>query len=196
MPSEILHIAVAGLIATSLLGDDFGLRAFGVVTVATFAPDLDTFIGLVFPGTHRAMLHNVFVPLLLALAVYYDTRRENGFIKNTRLAWVAVVSLAAAGIGLDLFFNGVNLFYPLHDAFYSLSGEVYLSNQRGIIQTVLENPQVGTTETMYYRTGVNPVRGAEPENVERVFLVATSGVELAVSLIGFGVVGFRLWENR
>jgi hypothetical protein len=105
-----------------------------------------------------------------------------------------VVVLAVAGIGLDLFYNGVNLLFPLVDQFYDLSGRILLSNQRGLVQTVVEFEQTRprTTGTVHYSTGIDPTPGREPKNVERVFPVVDSGIQLLVTVTGFVVVAYRL----
>ncbi|MFB6281295.1 MAG: metal-dependent hydrolase [Haloferacaceae archaeon] len=206
MPSTVFHAAVGGLIAAALIRERFDRRVLLVVLVAVLVPELDVIIGLWIRGAHRAYTNNVFVPLAAAALVGYDTSiRSDSWLRGRwgpdagRIAWVGVVVLAVAGIGLDLFFNGVNLFFPVVDRFYSLSGKVLLSNQRGLVQTVVDlDAAAGTTETRQYRTGVDPnpgTPGAEGGAVERVFPVATSGIQLLLILTGIGVVGYRLWAD-
>jgi hypothetical protein len=115
-----------------------------------------------------------------------------------RVAWVAVAALFVGGILPDLFTNGVNVLYPVHDAFYAVDGELLLSNQRGVVQTFVESggAKVGTTETVHYSTGVDPTPGAEPEDVERRFYLVQSGLELLLVLAGLGVAAARLVETR
>ncbi|MFB6173964.1 MAG: metal-dependent hydrolase [Halobacteriales archaeon] len=209
MPSTVVHLAVAALIAAALLEDAFGPRALAVVLAAAAIPDLDTFLGLAIPGAHRAALHTALVPLALALLVAYDTRRRGTSWLRSRgavaLAWVAVTAYALAGIGPDLFTNGANLLYPLQDRFYALSGNVLLSDQRGLVQTIWQprpDPKggtssvVGTTETVHYSTGVDPTRGKAPENVERVFPVARGGLQVLLILLALVVTTARLWRVR
>lgn len=205
MPSTLFHAAVGGLLAAALLSDEFDRRALAVVAVAIAIPELDTFLGLWIQGAHRAYLNNVFVVLAAAILVHYDlsVRRRSWLRTNVgpdagRIAWVGVLVLAVAGIGIDLFYNGVNLFFPVVDQFYSFSGEVLLSDQRGVVQTMVDVEQSarGTTETVHYRTGVDPTAGPDPEDVERVFPLAGSGIQFLLTVTGFAVVGYRLLENR
>ena len=203
MPSTLVHLALGGLIATGLLGDEFDARALGLVLAATALPDLDTFIGIALPGTHRALLHTALVPLLAVGLVYVDTRvRDRPFLRTpraVRLAWVCVVAYALAGIGPDLFTNGANLLYPIQDRFVSLSGRVFVSDQRGLVQTVWQPLQSvrGTTRTVHYATGVDPTRGpTEPADVERVFPLADSGFQLLVVLVSAVVTAGRLRTAR
>jgi membrane-bound metal-dependent hydrolase YbcI (DUF457 family) len=203
MPSTLVHLALGALIAAALLEDAFGPRALAVVLAAVALPDLDTFVGIVLPGTHRAALHTILVPLLAAAAIAYDLRRENSWLRargerTVRIAWVAVLAYVVAGIGPDLFFNGVNILYPLHDRFYELNGRVLVSNQRGLVQTFWEAAEStgGTTENTHYRTGADVARGEDPANAERVFPIATSGLQMLLLLAATVVTGARLWLDR
>jgi hypothetical protein len=203
MPSTLVHVAIGALIAAALLEDAFGPRALGIVLPAVAIPDLDTFVGVAFPGTHRAALHTLLVPLLAAGAIAYDLRRENSWLRArgagaVRVAWVAVLAYVVAGIGPDLFFNGVNILYPLHDRFYELNGRVFVSNQRGLVQTFWEATEStgGTTGNTHYRTGVDVARGEDPANAERVFPIATSGLQMLLILAATAVTGARLWLDR
>jgi len=203
MPSTLVHLALGALIAAALLEDAFGPRALAVVLAATAVPDLDTFLDLVIPGTHRAALHTLLVPALAGAVLAYDLRREDSWLRArgdgaARIAGVAVVASLFAGIGPDLFFNGVNLLYPLHDQFIELNGNLVYSNQRGFVQTLWESQEStrGTTNTQHYSTGVNPNRDSEPKNVERVFPFARGGLQVLLLLTATVVTGTRLWLSR
>lgn len=193
MPSEVLHIALAGLIAAALLGDYFDARTVLVVIGFALIPDLDTFTGLLLPGTHRALLHNLFVIVIAGALVFMLRGRiqERWGAPGVHAAWVGVFSLAFAGIAPDLFYNGVNPLYPLHDQFVAFTGELYLSTRDGVVNTLFETEFVGTTQSIHYSTGVDPRRGADT-GAERVFPVAATGIQFLVSLLGFTVVGARL----
>jgi hypothetical protein len=115
---------------------------------------------------------------------------------------VGILALLFGGIGPDLVTNGVNLLYPLQDSFVKVSGELFLSNQRGVVQTFVDLSQadgggavVGSTQTVHYSTGVDPSPGAEPENVERIFPVLSSGMELLVVGLSGTLVGGRLYQR-
>jgi hypothetical protein len=203
MPSTLVHLALGALLAAALLEDAFGPRALGIVLAVTAIPDLDTFVGIAFPGTHRAALHTFVVPLLAAGAIAYDLRRTDSWLRargpgTIRIAWVAVAAYVFAGIAPDLFFNGVNPLYPLHDRFYEVNGEVLVSNQRGLVQTLWEGEAStrGTTNTTHYSTGVDPVRGADPKHVERVFPIARGGLQVLLLVTASTVTGVRLWLDR
>lgn len=202
MPSTLVHLAFGSLLAAGLLGEHFDRRALAVVLVATVLPDLDTLIGIWLLGTHRALLHNAVVPLVGGALVYYDTRyREHPSLASpraVRLAWVSVAAYALAGVGPDLFTNGANLFFPLHDQFISLSGRVWLTDQRGLVQTVWEGAEStrGTTKTVHYATGVDTAAGPDPPDKERIFPLVDSGFQLLVVVSGAVVTAGRLWTTR
>lgn len=207
MPSTVVHVALAGLIGAALLGDEFDARSIALVMAVVVVPDLDTFIGVVLVGTHRAALHTLLIPLVAGALLVYDSRRQRSVIgrygpRGVRLAWVCVAAYALAGIGPDLFFNGANLFYPLYDQFVRISGNVLISNQRGFVQTIWETKEaaggasIGTTKTVHYSTGVDPNPGKEPKNVERVFPIARGGLQLLLIVTSIVVVSARLWETR
>lgn len=207
MPSTVVHVALGCLLAAALLTEYFDARAVAVVAAIVIFPDLDVFVGMVIPGTHRAAFHTLLVPLGLGVALSYDTRiRDQSWVRGrwgewgTRVAWVALVAYVVAAIGPDLFVNGVNLLYPIHDQFYDFSGRLYYSSQDGLVQTMVEwhKPEqtVQTTANTHYSTGVDPKRGSEPKQVERIFPIAWTGLRFLLVVSGYGIVAWRLWENR
>lgn len=205
MPSTVIHVGFALLVAAAVLGAGFDRRAAGVVAAFTALPDLDTFFGLVFVGAHRAYLHNLVVPLAVVALLVWDARRR-GYLGARYgdgvygLAAVGVVvGWLVAGVALDGFYNGVNLLFPLHDEFIDLSGHLYLSDQRGVVQTFVnfdgfslaDGDTVGTTADTHYYTGVDPGPDA-PDDVERVFPVFDTGTLAVVALAGYVVAAYRL----
>lgn len=50
MPSTLVHLALAGLIAGALLRREFDSRSLALVLVVTATPDLDSLVGLVIEG--------------------------------------------------------------------------------------------------------------------------------------------------
>jgi hypothetical protein len=121
------------------------------------------------------------------------------------VAGVAVVALAFAGIGPDLVTNGVNVFWPVHDQFYELTGRTYLSDQQGFVQTFVEFERedaageagLGSSQERQYRTGAdtNPGHQGEPEVEERVFPLAWSGTQLLLVATGALVVAHNVYED-
>jgi membrane-bound metal-dependent hydrolase YbcI (DUF457 family) len=198
VPSTLVHVAVAGLVGTALLAD-VDRRSIAVVLAAAAVPDLDAFVGPFVAGAHRAVGHTFLLPAALAVGLALDARtgdllRARYGDRGVRVAWVALVALFVGGILPDLFTNGVNVFYPVHDTFYRVNGELLVSNQRGVVQTFVElgGDGVGTTETVHYSTGVDPTPGGESGDVERRFFLVQSGFELLTVLLGGGLVVVRL----
>ena len=205
MPSTVVHLAVGAVVAAALLGDEFDRRSVAIVLAATAVPDIDTFAGLYLQGAHRALLHTLMLPVAAGALLTYDTRirpvsRLYGRwgARGVRVAWVAVAALLVGGILPDLMTNGVNAFYPFYDRFLTVDGELLLSNQRGVVQTFVDlsaEPE-RTTENTHYWTGVDPTRGTDPKNVERIFPVVRSGFQLLVIVLGAFTLGARFWEER
>ncbi|WP_299335500.1 metal-dependent hydrolase [Haloplanus sp.] len=212
MPSTVVHLAIGGVVAAALLGDEFDRRSVVVVLAATALPDLDTFAGLYLQGAHRALLHTLLLPFVAGALLAYDTRVRNVSWLRDRLggrgvhvSWVAVAALLFGGVLPDLMTNGVNVFYPVYDRFLTVDGELLLSNQRGVVQTFVDlspppesspDPEPSTTENTHYWTGVDPSRGDEPETVERIFPVVRSGFETLIVLLGAFTLGTRFREKR
>lgn len=206
MPSTLVHLALGGLLAAALLRESaFGRRTVGIVLVATVLPDLDSFVSPLLAGAHRSLGHNLLIPIALVGAIAYDARvRERSWLRERwgdagpHVAWVALAGFAVAGVGLDYVANGVNLFWPIHDQFYTLNGRAGLSNQRGFFQTFVElTPEtVRTTENLHYATGVDPSPGDEPENVERVFPLVWAGWQLLLVTTSAAVLAVRFGRGR
>ena len=202
MPSTVVHVGLAGMMGAVLLGDRFDTRAILFVMAATAAIDLDTLIGMYWTGTHRAALHNVFVVLVPAIVLFWDVRlREESYVLDRwgsygyRVAWVTLVTVLFAHILLDAFYNGVNLFWPVQDQFYDLSGYLLISNQEGLVQTFTESSTRGTTEDTHYWTGFDPGPDAPPD-AERQFYLAERGELFVVAVAGYLSIGYRIWEDR
>ncbi len=201
MPSVVVHIAVGALLATSLLTERFDTRAAVVVLGAAAFPDLDTLLGLWIQGGHRAILHNLLLPTAIGIVLLADFVGKNRIEQRwgaygVRVAWVGLIAYVGAGIGLDLFTSGVNVFYPIHDQFYSVSGELSYSNEHGIVDTFLTPQTHGTTHTTHYDTGFDLAQGSDPKHGNRVFPVVRSGRQLLLGAMSFGILGFRIWESR
>ena len=170
MPSTLVHISLALLLAAGLLGSEFDGRAVVVVAAATALPDLDVAIEPILSGAHRSVGHTFVLPALLFVALAIDIRRGPDSVLRRRygdrgvtLAFTAVVCLFGAGIVPDLVVGGINAFYPIHDVFYTVDGRLFYSTDRGWVQTFVDlspddpEPQ-RTTSNFDFRT----VLDAEP----------------------------------
>ncbi|MFC7073590.1 metal-dependent hydrolase [Halovenus rubra] len=208
MPSTIVHMAFAALIAAALLGRSFDRKSMVIVLGAVGIIDFDSFIPLVIGFGHRAIFHNLLIPVLGAVLVVADVyiREESVLLKRwgrwgVRVAWVAILCYAFAGVLLDMTDGVVNLLWPVHDQFYTLSGQIELSDQRGLVQTFIEwggedgapAPEaVGSTEEVDITTGVDPGGPATPdEDPERIFPVIGATWELLVVVTGTFVTAAR-----
>ena len=196
MPSTVVHVGFALLLAAGLLGTAYDRRALLVVA-----------------GTY----------------LYADTNwRDESLIRarvgdeGVRVAWVAIVAFCLSAVGLDMFTAaGVNPFYPLFDQFYAFNGQVQWSTVDGLTQTFVqvkqETPdaptggsgggggvdvgQKGSTREYRVASGVDPSRGREPANVERVFPVVYNGWQTFLTLSGIVVTALKLrglpsWTDR
>jgi hypothetical protein len=194
VPSTLVHVALALLLAAGLLAEEFDGRSALVVAAATILPDLDVALEPVLSGAHRSVGHTLLLPALLFAALLLDAGRgERSVIRRRygdrglRVAFVAVFCTFGAAIVPDLVVGGVNAFYPLHDAFYTLDGRLFYSTDRGWVQTFVdlspeEPAERRTTGNFDFRTVLDaePTLGVErtdggdgsPERVERLFPVA------------------------
>jgi membrane-bound metal-dependent hydrolase YbcI (DUF457 family) len=222
MPSTVVHVGFALLLAAALLGSAYDRRALLVVAGVVVFADLDVFTSLVVEGSHRAMFHTLLVPLFVGTYLYADTRwREASLVRarvgdhGVRVAWVAIAAFCLSAVGLDLFTAaGLNPFYPLFDQFYAFNGQVTWHSKTGLSQTFVELKQEsagtsgggggsggGTTvdvgqkgSSREYRvaSGVDPTRGRESANVERVFPVVYNGWQTFLTLAGVVVTAVKL----
>lgn len=214
MPSTVVHVAFALLLAAGILGSAYDERALLVVGTVAAVPDLDVFVGLLLESTHRAAFHTLLVPLLLAGLLYYDTRIADGSWVRDRygswgvqVGWASIAGYALAGIGLDLFTpHGVNVLYPVYDQFVSLNGRVGYSTADGVFQTFVnvtdgnstgggrsvDVGQRGSTRDVHVGSGVDPGKGREEPGVKRIFPIAYRGWQLTLILATVLVTWVRL----
>lgn len=212
MTSTIVHMAFAGLLAAALLGDAYDRKSVGLIFGLIVLIDLDSFVPLVVSFGHRAVFHNLVIPFVAGAVVLGDIYlREDSYIldrwgqRGCRVAWVAVLCYAVAGVLFDMTDGVVNLLWPIHDQFYALEGSIELSDQRGIVQTFVETggeegssvptPEaVGTTEEVEITTGIDPGDPETPdEDPERLFPVIGASWELVVFLTGSAVTLGRFY---
>jgi hypothetical protein len=204
MPSLVVHYAFVGLLAATVLGAAFDKRSLALSLVVVTVPDIDAFIGLVSSVGHRAATTNLVIPALAGALIAVDLHaREESAIRRrwgaygVRVAWFCVVVYAVGHVFMDMITGGANLFWPLHDQFYQVSGRLELSSQRGIVQTFLDldgsGPTfdaMGDTSEVQMSTGVDPNPGGDgtsDQPVDRVFPIVRSGWQLF--LLVFGTLG-------
>jgi len=222
VPSTLVHVSLALLLAAGLLGPEFDRRAVLVVAAATALPDLDVALEPVLSGAHRSVGHTFLLPAVLVVALAVDLRRGPDSLLRRRyggrgvtLALTAVACLFGAGIVPDLVVGGINAFYPVHDAFYTVDGRLFYSTDRGWVQTFVDlspddpDPR-RTTGNFDFRTVLDaePTLGVEgagggdngagggggPQRTERLFPVAMTGFRAWLLPLAAVVTGTRLWR--
>jgi hypothetical protein len=208
MPSTLVHVAVAGMLAAALLGPYYDRQAVLIVFALTAFPDLDSFVALVSVAGHRTVFHTFLIPVALAVLLAVDTRlREESFVRKqwgrrgVVVGWLGVTAYAVAGIGLDFIGAGVNPLWPLHDQFYALDGKIELSDQRGVVQTFVDlspddgGPPApdsrGTSQEVNVSTGIDPDPSGTETNPERIFPVVRGGWQLWLLAVGAVVTAAR-----
>lgn len=213
MPSTVVHAAVAFLLAAGLLGEFYDRRALAVVLVVVVAPELDTFAGWFLDGAHRALLHNLVFTAFAAALVLWDTSRESSWLserfgaRGVRLLWVGLFAHTFAHMLFDwAHLDGINLFYPITDRFFSLDGEAFFSSAERFSQSFIEvstDPETGqssvdagqggTTRDTHVSSPVDPSSEPEPENVDRRAPIAVQGWQLYLIVLGaFTLVAKKL----
>ncbi|WP_256402722.1 metal-dependent hydrolase [Halorubrum salinum] len=218
MAPTLVSAAVGALLAAALLGSAFDRRSVAIVVAAAAAPDLDAVASLAVPGATNALFHALWIPLAVGVALRWDTaHRERSWLREravgatgdraVRVAWVALASFVVAGIGPDLFWRaGVNPLYPVHDAYYLVSGRLVFSTQEGIVQTfvtlgregpgVLPIERLGTSATHAVPTWVNPDgRPGLSLDAEREIALVRTGWQLIVVASAVAMLAVRFRET-
>jgi hypothetical protein len=204
MPSSVVHAGFAFLVGVGLLGTYYDRRALVVLVAVLMLPEADTLAGLVLEGAHRALLHTMLLPLVVGPLLYWDTTREDSWLRDrvgaygVRLAWVGLFVHVFAHVSLDWYhLEGVNLLYPVLDRFFKLDGEAYLSTAEGFVQTFVEvgtDPdtgstavdvgQGGTTRNTHVANPAQPATDPEPGPTDRRAPVAVQGWQLFLVVAG------------
>ena len=211
MASTLVNVAFGALIAAALLGAAFDRRSVVVVVFAAALPSADAAASLLVEGATNALLHNVFAPFLVGVAIYWDTaHREESWIRSrygwrgVRVAWVALASFVVAGIGADLFGeNGAALLFPVYDEFYRVSGRLVLSTQEGVVQTYVEFgngllaiESLGGPDEHHVASWINPTPGTEvPTDAERKFRIVDEGWQAVVVATATATLAIKFWEE-
>ncbi|MFC5278883.1 metal-dependent hydrolase [Halorubrum rubrum] len=209
MVSSIVHAGFALVLAAGLLRGSYDRRALAVVLAVVLLPEVDSLLGPIMSGAHRTVGHNFVFPAMAALLISYDTRirersllRERVADRGVRIAWVALFVHVFAHVALDwAHLEGVNVLWPLHDAFFSLDGELLWSSADGLVQTFVDielDPETGdrrvdagstgTTQSVHVNNPIepdDPETLAEAETIDRRFPVAGRGWRLY--LVGLGL---------
>ncbi len=156
MPPTLVNVAVGVLLGCALLGAAFDRRSIAIVAAAAALPDADVLLEPLLPGATNAAFHTLLIPTAVTLLLYWETNRQQSWLRErwgaygVRVAWVALASYLVAGIGLDLFtVEGIALLFPLSDAVYGISGKFVLSTQEGVVFTYLRPESDGALPLWY-----------------------------------------------
>lgn len=215
MAPTLVNAALGAVLAAALLGAAFDRRSVAIVVAAAMAPDLDAVASLVIPGATNALFHAVWIPLFVGAALYWDTAvrnvswlRERFGWYGVRVAWVALAAFVVAGVGPELFGReGVNLLYPVQDAYYHVRGRLVFSTQEGVVQTfvalsaqgpgILPLQSPGTTASYAIPTWVNPDgRPGLSLGAERELYLVRSGWQLVVVAAATALLAVRFARLR
>ncbi len=101
MPNWAIHLIVP-LLALLIVVRREDHRYILLLLPLAVIPDLDTFLAL-----HRALLHNIFIPLILLLFGL--------LLKEKRTMFTIGAVYIASHVFMDMFDGGVVLFYPFYD---------------------------------------------------------------------------------
>lgn len=117
MPNWAIHLLVP-LLALLILGRKEDHKYILLLLPFAVFPDIDTFV-----TEHRALLHNIFIPLVLALIGIS--------LQKMRTIFFITAFYFASHVILDLFGGGVVFFYPFYNemAFIDASLEMSKTNE-------------------------------------------------------------------
>ncbi len=217
MPSSVVHVAFACMLAVGLLGRFYDRRALAIIVGIVLIPELDTALGWVMAGAHRTVLHNMVIPIVVGAVLYWETTREDSKIRSrwgvrgVRIAWVGLFVHTFAHIMLDwAHLSGINFFWPLRDQFFNLDGELAVSTTEGLVQTfvqlsadpetgqsVVDAGQGGTRADTHVANPAQPSADPEPGPIDRRFPIAVRGWQLYLVVVGaFTLVAKRFQTPR
>ncbi|WP_247002938.1 metal-dependent hydrolase [Halosolutus gelatinilyticus] len=211
MPSTVVQLGLAAVLAAGLLATAYDRRALAVVLVVGVVPEVDALAGPWLPGAHRALLHTLLIPIAAGAWLWWDTcyrdrswLRDRWGTRGVRIAWVALFTHAFAHVLLDYaHLEGINAFYPVYDRFFRLEGELFLSTTDGLLQTFVDigtETDVGaggTTANTHVANPIEPTADPTPEGpVDRRFPIAEQGWELFFAVTGLFVLVARRFQDR
>jgi membrane-bound metal-dependent hydrolase YbcI (DUF457 family) len=121
MPDWAIHLLVP-LLALLILGRKEDHKYILLLLPFAVFPDIDTFA-----TEHRALAHNIFIPLVLALA---------GFsLKKMRAIFFIAAFYYASHVFLDMFGGGVVLFYPFYNEMAFIDASLKMSKTSELLWT-------------------------------------------------------------
>ena len=113
MPDWPIHIIVP-LLALLIVGRKEDKKYILLLLPLAIIPDFDSFV-----DQHRALLHNIFLPMLLLLF--------GMIIKQKKAIFVIEAVYLASHVFMDMFDGGVVLFYPFYNRMAFVDASLSLS---------------------------------------------------------------------
>ena len=184
MPSVLLHLALGAFLVTAAFRPRLTWPAMGAFAVAAALPDFDALT------VHRATLHNVFLPLVLAGA-YIAIRRKRLLGPPLLQVYAICVALVGLHIFFDTCYSSTFLFYPVsgegvHLGFWLGATDGGLSLEMDPLLEGSTQALSGTPTTLVYV--VTPSPGVRVPLIE-------SGYDFAVVTFAAVVLGLR-WRGE
>ncbi|VVB95349.1 LexA-binding, inner membrane-associated putative hydrolase [uncultured archaeon] len=123
MPDWPMHLIVP-LLALFIVSKKEDIRYILLLLPLAVVPDIDTFA-----TQHRALLHNIFIPLTFLLF---------GFLvfKGKRTIFMISSVYLASHVVLDMFGGGVALLYPLYDEMTYVNASLVMGRANDLIWTL------------------------------------------------------------
>jgi|SRR5659263_17915 len=121
MPNWAIHLLVP-LLALLILGRKEDHKYILLLLPFAVLPDIDTFA-----TEHRALLHNIFIPLVLAFIGIS--------MKKMRSIFLITSFYFASHVILDLFGGGVVLFYPFFNEMAFIGASLKMSKTSELLWT-------------------------------------------------------------
>jgi hypothetical protein len=121
MPDWPIHLIVP-LLALLIVSKREHQKYIFLLLPLAVVPDLDTVV-----TQHRALLHNMFIPLLLLLLGYV--------IKEKKAIFTIASVYIASHVVLDMFGGGVVLFYPFYNKMAFIDASLAMSKTSELLWT-------------------------------------------------------------
>jgi len=121
MPDWPIHLIVP-LLALLIVSRKENLKYVFLLLPLALLPDFDTFA-----VQHRALLHNIFIPLILGLCGLASTKY--------RAIFIIASAYIASHVLLDLFAGGVVLFYPIYNGMAFVDASLKMSQTYNFLWT-------------------------------------------------------------
>ncbi len=119
MPDWPIHLIVP-LLALLIVCKKEDKKYILLLLPLSVVPDLDTLV-----TQHRALLHNIFIPLIMLLAGL--------IIREKRTVFISASVYLLSHIILDMFGGGVVLFYPFYDGMAFADASLQMSKAHELI---------------------------------------------------------------